>query len=153
MSKEYLMPRYRVQSHSAAEASAIYALLLDAGTWPDWMPVDLVEVESPATATEGELRRVTHGRQVSRERVTFLEADRRFCYEVESEHFKHYHGEVRLIPTAPRGTLIDWTASFQTRKTLMAWPMTYVLWRFMSRSVNRLARLAELAKGAEGTHS
>lgn len=142
------MPRYRVQSHSAADASTIYALLLDAGTWPNWMPVDLVEIEAPATATEGELRRVTHGRQVTHERVTLLQADRRFCYEVESEHFVHYHGEVRLIPTSPRGTLIEWTASFRTRRTFMAWPMKYFLWRFMSRSVRRLARLAELGNEA-----
>jgi hypothetical protein len=44
---------YAVQARSAAEPAIIYAMLLDAPSWPGWMAIDSIEVEKAATATQG----------------------------------------------------------------------------------------------------
>lgn len=138
------MQSYAVQAWSAADAATIYAMLLDAPNWSSWMAIDSIEVEKSATATTGELRRVTSGGHVSREQVVALEKDRSFSYVVESKMFTSYLGEVSLTPLVSGGTLIEWKANFRVRTPIIAWPFKLYLERFMRRTVNKLARAAEV---------
>lgn len=139
------MQSYAVRASSAADPATIYTMLLDAPSWPHWMAVDSVEIEIPATETQGEVRRVRSGRHISRERVVALEQDRNFSYVVESKLFTSYRGDVCLTPLPEGGTLIEWKAVFSVRPPILAWPIKLHLEYFMRRAVAKLARVAELA--------
>jgi hypothetical protein len=136
----------RIVVDSAAPAFAIYRLLKDGRTWPDWSVLDECVPEGiPAGVEEqiGTLRISRRGRTRGEDRITELVPGRRFGYQhVKGLPVVDYEAFVDLTPKAGGGTEIVWEAAFVPR-----WPGTgAVLRRGIGKFLNACARgLAEHA--------
>jgi hypothetical protein len=134
---------FTVNSRSKASPGAVYALLVQSGTWPSWSPIDSVEIEGggdPAGQQQiGDIRVFRIGRVVSRERITGLVPDRRFAYEIEGEPFRSYRGVVQLDAAPPSGTDITWSAAFEPKLPFSGPFWRWYLTRFLQRMADGLA--------------
>jgi hypothetical protein len=138
---------YAVTSHSQADPGGVFALLVDARTWPTWSPVDAAEVEGgngqAGPQQVGDTRVFHTGRAVSRERITGLDPGRRLSYEtVGGQFFRSYHGLIELTETPPGGTDITWSATFEPKLPLSGPFWTWYLTRFQQRMADGLAHYA-----------
>ncbi len=147
------MQSYEVRAHSAAAPTTIYSLLLNAKSWPAWMGVDTVDVEStspmPVNTTEvgrvGQIRVIRTGRYVNREQIVQLIPDRKFSYIILDGMLHDYSGDVDLALSPTGGTDISWRGVFRMSFPIAGWFMQLYLTRFMQRAVDKLARYAEQA--------
>jgi hypothetical protein len=111
------MGRQRIEHHATtpADPATVYALLRDGTSWPDWSPIDSVELEREGdTEPEGvgAVRVLRSGRVKGRDTIAELVADRRFTYtHASSLPVRDYRGEIDLTPTAG-GTEIRWVSTF-----------------------------------------
>src|SRR5690349_14495555 len=112
------MARHRtidITVRSAATADAIYALLADGPTWPDWSPIDGFELEragDPPPEGVGAIRRFRRGRTTGRDEITELVAGRRLGYTALSGlPVVDYHAQVDVEPDGA-GATIHWHSSF-----------------------------------------
>jgi hypothetical protein len=142
---------YAVASHSQANPARVFALLVDASTWPTWSPVDAAEVEGgndqAGQQQVGDTRVFRTGRAVSRERITGLVPGRRFSYEVVGgQFFRAYHGVVELTEAPRGGTDISWSATFEPKIPLSGPFWSWYLTRFQQRMADGLARYASQAR-------
>src|SRR6202042_3523116 len=67
--------------------AAVYALLADGSTWPEWSPIGSFELEKPGVGTPeglGAVRIFTTGRVRSRERVVAAQPNELFSYVLVS---------------------------------------------------------------------
>src|SRR3954453_3854409 len=100
------MARQRIEHRATttAEPAAVYALLRDGATWPEWSPIDSFELERPGADEPegiGELRRLKNGRVPARDTIVELVPDRRLSYtHVSSLPVRDYRGDVDLEPVA-----------------------------------------------------
>ncbi len=144
---------YAVTSHSPAQPAAVFALLLRAGTWPSWSPIDSAEIEGGgdpgALQQVGDTRVFRTGRAFSRERVVELVSDRRFGYETVGGPFRSYRGTVDLAQAPQGGTHISWSAVFTPRLPLSGRFWQWYLTRFMQRMADGLATAAPRSRGSE----
>jgi hypothetical protein len=137
---------YTVSSGSKAGPSAVYALLVQSGSWPSWSPIDSVEIEGggdPADRQQvGDIRVFRIGRVISRERITDLVPDQRFTYEIEGGPFRFYRGVVELEAAPEGGTDITWSASLEPKLPLSGPFWRWYLTRFLQRMADGLAAAA-----------
>src|SRR4051812_32307852 len=111
------MPRQRIEHRATttADPATVYALLRAGATWPEWAPIDSVELERPGAGEPegvGAIRVLRSGRVTGRDTIAELVPDRRFAYTHESSlPVKNYRGEVALEP-ADGGTSIRWVSTF-----------------------------------------
>ncbi|MGH2941240.1 MAG: SRPBCC family protein [Solirubrobacteraceae bacterium] len=105
-----------ITTTTAARPAAVYALLTDGASWPEWSPIDSFELEKPgAEAPEGvgAVRVLRSGRTEGRDTIAELVPDRRFGYtHVSRLPMKDYRANVDLEPDGGGGTRIRWQASF-----------------------------------------
>ncbi|SDJ43430.1 Polyketide cyclase / dehydrase and lipid transport [Nonomuraea jiangxiensis] len=137
---------YTVTAHSQADPDVVFSVLVRAGTWPLWSPIDAAEVETgdpddPQRA--GDTRVFRTGRAVSRERIVELIAGRRFVYENVNGPFRYYQGTVDLARPREGGTDIVWSARFTPKVPLTGPFWRWYLTRFMRRMADGLAKHAE----------
>jgi uncharacterized protein YndB with AHSA1/START domain len=131
-----------VEARSAAPPEAVWALLADVRTWPEWAPFDSAQVESGQGV--GEVRWMRSGRVNSRERVVALEPPHRFVYEFLSGlPIRHYRAEVTLDAAPEGGTTIRWHSTFRAKVPGAGWLMRASLTRFIRKTSDGLAREAE----------
>ncbi|WP_249715112.1 SRPBCC family protein [Rhizomonospora bruguierae] len=130
------------RTHVAAPPEAVYALLIDGATWPEWSPIGSFELERPGPdEPEGvdAVRVFRTGRITSRERVAERVPARRFSYELVSGlAIRDYRADVDLTP-AGDGTDIRWHSSFHTKIPGTGWLYRRTLQRFTGRMVDGLA--------------
>ena len=111
------MGRQRIEHHATttADPATVYALLRDGASWPDWSPIDSVELERPGdTEPEGvgAVRVLRSGRVTGRDTIAELVPNRRFAYtHASSLPVRDYRGEIDLTPSAG-GTEIRWVSTF-----------------------------------------
>jgi Polyketide cyclase / dehydrase and lipid transport len=111
------MGRQRIEHHATttADPATVYALLRDGASWPEWSPIDSVELERPGdTEPEGvgAVRVLRSGRVTGRDTIAELVPDRRFAYtHVSSLPVRDYRGEIDLTPSTG-GTEIRWVSTF-----------------------------------------
>jgi hypothetical protein len=113
--------------HAAAHATttaapeAVFALLGQGSTWPTWIDVDSMTLESEGKdggESVGAIR-VFHFRRLglpltTRERVVELIPNRRFSYTLLSGlPLKDFRANVELSPAPTGGTLITWSATWR----------------------------------------
>jgi Polyketide cyclase / dehydrase and lipid transport len=114
------MGRQRIEHHATttADPATVYALLRDGASWPDWSPIDSVELERPGdTEPEGvgAVRVLRSGRVTGRDTIAELVPDRRFAYaHASSLPVRDYRGEIDLTPSAG-GTEIRWVSTFRPK--------------------------------------
>jgi hypothetical protein len=138
---------FAVRAHSQAGPAAVFALLVHAGTWPSWSPIDAAAVEDgsdPAGQQQvGDTRIFRTGRSVGRERITSLIPGQRFTYEtIGGQFFRSYLGVVELAETQQGGTDITWSATFEPKLPRSGPFWRWYLTRFMQRMADGLAGYA-----------
>jgi len=141
------MSRQRIEHRAvtSADPATVYALLRQGATWPDWGPIDSVELEKPAAGDPegvGAVRVLRSGRVTGRDTIAELVPDRRFSYtHASSLPVRNYRGDVDLTPV-DGGTEIRWVSAFDPK-----YPGTGRLVRrgldgFIAKLVNGLAEHA-----------
>ncbi|MGH2962425.1 MAG: SRPBCC family protein [Solirubrobacterales bacterium] len=125
-----------------ADADAVYALLSDSSTWPEWTPIDSFELERPGTDEPqgvGAIRVFRTGRYTMREEIVELVPARRFSYSLLSGlPVRDYRADIDLEP-ATGGTTIRWHTTFDSRLPGLGWLIRRRLDGVTERFVDGLA--------------
>jgi uncharacterized protein YndB with AHSA1/START domain len=130
-------------AHSAAPPERVFALLADAHSWPRWGPFDSAEVVEGEPGL-GEVRSLTTGRVVNRERVVTFDPPRQFSYVLEAGlPLRDYRADVTLVAAGDGGTDIRWHSRFQGKYPLVGALVRPRLSKFIAQAVEALARGAE----------
>ncbi|WP_225727282.1 MULTISPECIES: SRPBCC family protein [unclassified Nocardia] len=139
---------YDVTAVSAAPPAAVWGLLLDARSWPEWSRLDALEsalshdISPEGRDGVGATRAFRTGKVVTKERITSLDPLRRFAYEgVENPHMSDYRAAVELRETPEGGTHIHWHGTYFARGG-MRWFFQWYLRRFMRSMAKGLAEYA-----------
>jgi len=127
---------------TTAAAAAVYALLADGSTWPEWSPLgsfELVEAGDGTPEGLGAVRLFTTGRMKSRERVVECRPGEVFAYVLEAGlPLRDYRAVVTLTPTEG-GTSIRWRSTFRAKVPGTGWLYRQKLGSFIGRTVEGLA--------------
>ncbi|MGW5702420.1 SRPBCC family protein [Amycolatopsis japonica] len=136
---------YDVTAESSAPPAAVWALLLDARSWPVWTRIGSLEVAASQGLSAdgrdevGTVRAFRTGKTVTKERITALEPERRFAYEgVDVPVMLDYQASVDLCETPGGGTRIRWHGTYRVGKG-SAWIFRWYLRRFMRDMATGLA--------------
>ena len=134
---------------SAAEPAAVFALLGDGSTWPEWSPIGSFELISPGDGSPegvGAVRVFHTGRIHSKERVVMAQPNQAFAYELVSGlAIRDYRAVVTLRPSND-GTLIHWRSTFKAKVPGTGWIYQRQLSAFIGRTVNGLAAWASASE-------
>ena len=137
---------------TGADPAAVYALLADGSTWPEWSPLGsftLVDPGDGAPEGLGAVRLFRTGRVTSRERVVERTPDSVFSYVLEAGlPLRDYRAVVTLTPTAT-GTSIHWRSTFRAKVPGSGWVYRRQLGYFIARTVAGLAEAADRACRSE----
>lgn len=127
---------------TSATADAVYALLRDGATWPEWSPLGSfrLEAEGPDGGESlGAIRVFRTGRTTSREEIVVLEPDRTFGYALLSGlPLRDYRALVDLEPR-DGGTEIHWHSTFRAKVPGTGGLYRRILGAFIQRCVDGLA--------------
>jgi hypothetical protein len=131
-----------VTKHSAARPDAVFALLVDGGTWPHWSPIESFELEragEPPPEGVGAIRVFRRGRTTGRDQIVEIVPDRRFAYvSLSGLPVRDYRAHVDLEPDDD-GTTIRWQASFAPKVAGTGWLLERGLRRFLDQCAQGLA--------------
>jgi hypothetical protein len=142
------MARQRIdhRATTAADPATVYALLRDGATWPEWGPIDSLELEREGAGERegvGAVRVLRSGRVTGRDTIAELVEDRRFAYTHESSlPVKNYRGAADLDPLPDGGTEIRWVSEFDPKIPGTGPLVRRALDGFISKVVNGLAERA-----------
>ncbi len=129
-----------------AAPAAVYALLADGATWPQWSPIgsfDLIEPGDGSPEGVGAVRLFTTGRVKSREGVVERRPGEVFSYVLESGvAVRDYLAVVTLTPVDGGGTSIRWRSTFRPKVPGSGWIYRRQLGGFIGQTVARLAAAA-----------
>ena len=115
------MARQRIEHRATttADPATVYRLLRDGATWPEWGPIDSVDLEREGTSDRegvGAVRVLRSGRVKGRDTIAELVENRRFSYTHESSlPVKNYRGDIDLDPLPDGGTAIRWVSEFDPK--------------------------------------
>ena len=132
---------------SKAPPQAVFALLKDGATWPDWTIFDAFELVRPGEGGPsgvGEIHVFSTSLTRAREEIVELVPDRRLSYILLSGFpFRDYRADVDLSAREDGGTSIAWRAAFDPK-----YPGTGWFWRlFMTAVLKKIS--SDLAAEAE----
>jgi uncharacterized protein YndB with AHSA1/START domain len=134
-----------VEATTSAPPSAVYALLRDGSSWPQWSPIGSFTLEREGTDEReglGAIRIFKTGRTRSCERIVELVPDRRLSYALESGlPLRGYRADVDLEPRGD-GTTIHWRSSFEPKVPGTGWLYRLILQNFIGRTARGLAAYA-----------
>jgi Polyketide cyclase / dehydrase and lipid transport len=134
---------------TTADPAAVFGLLADGSTWPEWSPIDSFELVTPGDGTPegvGAIRVFHTGKIHSRERVVTAKPNQIFSYELISGlAVRDYKAVVTLLP-AGNGTAIKWRSTFRAKVPGTGWIYQRQLGLFIGRTVNGLVAWAESAQ-------
>lgn len=109
------MQEIDVRRTAAAEPAAVWALLDDSASWPEWTPIESCEIERPRAEGVTEIRRFKTGRVKVREEVVEREPDKRLTYTLLSGlAVRDYNATIDLTPT-DGGTEVRWHTTFAAK--------------------------------------
>jgi hypothetical protein len=111
-------------AHSAAPRSAVWARLADLDNWDQWGPWTKTTSHDEVRTLVSERKRLSGKPYVMKERVTVMQPEERFEYDLLSGlPVRNYHATVALADAANGGTDITWSARFDA-----PWPVFKGLW-------------------------
>jgi len=132
-------------AHSSADASTIYAMLLDRPTWPSWSALESFTHEKDGVDGPNSLHAIgtfTTRKTKSREEIVELIPDRRLSYSLLSGlPLQNYRADIDVTPTSS-GTDIRWHSTFNARVGT-GWAYRFGLGKFIAKCVRGLAAAAE----------
>jgi len=136
---------------SAATPDAIFDLLADGSTWPEWSPLGSFELIEPGDGIPeglGAVRLFTTGRHKSRERVVERRPGEVFSYALEAGlPLRDYRAVITLTP-ADGGTAIRWRSTFRAKVPGTGWLYRWQLNKFIGRTVAGLAAAGDRARSS-----
>jgi len=107
-----------VTARTSASAAAVFALLADGSTWPNWAPIDSFELEragNPPPEGVGAIRVFKRGRVTGRDEIVEIVPGRRLGYiSISGLAIKDYRAGVDVEDSGDDtgGAVIRWRASF-----------------------------------------
>ena len=126
-----------------ADPAAVFALLADGSTWPDWSPLGACTILEPGGGSPeglGAVRLFTTGRHQSRERVVERRPNEVFAYVLEAGlALRDYKAVVTLTPSPGGGTTINWHSTFRAKVPGTGWIYRRQLGAFIGETVDGLA--------------
>jgi uncharacterized protein YndB with AHSA1/START domain len=132
-----------------ADPAAVYALLADGSTWPEWSPLGSFTLVEPGDGSPeglGAVRLFTTGRHTTRERVVERRPGEAFAYVLEAGlALREYRAVITLTPTASGGTSINWRSTFRAKVPGSGWVYRRQLGTFIGETVTGLAVAADRA--------
>ncbi len=132
-----------------ADPAAVYALLADGSTWPEWSPLGSFTLVEPGDGRPeglGAVRLFTTGRHTTRERVVERRPGEAFAYVLEAGlALREYRAVITLTPTASGGTSINWRSTFRAKVPGSGWVYRRQLGTFIGETVTGLAVAADRA--------
>jgi len=135
-----------ITATSSAPPEVVFGLLADGRTWPQWSPIDSLDLERPGDPPPegvGAIRVLHRGRTTGRDEILELVPNRRLRYSTLSGvPVRDYVGEVDLEPARGGGTLIHWHSSFFPKTPGLGWLLERGLGRFLGRCARGLADFA-----------
>ena len=105
-------------ARTSANAAAVFALLADGTTWPNWAPIDSFELEragNPPPEGVGAIRVFKRGRVTGRDEIVEIVPGRRLGYvSISGLAIKDYRASVDVEDGGDDtgGAVIRWRASF-----------------------------------------
>ena len=105
-------------ARTSASAAAVFALLADGSTWPNWAPIDSFELEragNPPPEGVGAIRVFKRGRVTGRDEIVEVVPGRRLGYiSISGLAIKDYRASVDVEDSVDDtgGAVIRWRASF-----------------------------------------
>jgi hypothetical protein len=128
---------------SAADPAAVYGLLADGSTWPEWSPIGSFELLEPGDGVPeglGAVRLFTTGRIKSRERVVERRPNEAFSYVLEKGlPLADYVAVITLSPSGPASTTIHWRSTFRAKVPGTGGIYRRQLDKFIQKTVEGLA--------------
>ena len=139
-----------VRGTTTADPDAVWRLLGDSSTWPDWTPIDEYEPERPGGGDGvGEIRRFRTGRHRIREEIVERADGRRLTYALLSGlALRDYRAEIDLTPAAT-GTEIRWHTTFRPKVPGSGWLYRRALEGMTRTFVDGLATAATSSRRAD----
>jgi uncharacterized protein YndB with AHSA1/START domain len=135
-----------VTQRSAAAPAAVFALLVDGGSWPRWSPIEAFDLErtgDPPPEGVGAIRVFRRGRTTGRDEIVEVVPDRRLSYRsLSGLPVRDYRAHVDLEPEGD-GTAIRWEASFAPKIVGAGWLLERGLRRFLEQCARGLAEHTE----------
>lgn len=130
-----------VRARIEASASAVYRLLDDSATWPQWTPIESFELVCPAADDGlGEIRVFRTGRVRVREEIVEREADTRLAYVLLAGlAVRDYRAQIDLSP-ADGACDVRWHTTFRAKVPGLGWVYRRALDRATLQFVEGLAR-------------
>ena len=136
---------------TTGDPAAVFGLLADGSTWPQWSPLGSFELLGPGDGLPegvGAVRLFTTGRHRSRERVVERRPCEVFSYVLEKGlAVRDYRAVITLTP-ASGGTAIRWRSTFRAKVPGTGWLYRWQLGKFIGETVAGLAAAAERARSA-----
>jgi hypothetical protein len=134
-------------ARSRADPTAVFALLQDGSTWPDWAMFDRFEQERSGQPTPfgvGAIRVFITKVSRAREEVVEFVPDRRLSYILLSGFpLRNYRADVELQRTDTNGTVINWSASFYPKYFGTGWAWRLFISLVIASTARSLASAAE----------
>ena len=127
-----------------AGPEAVFALLGNSATWPDWTPVDSFElIEAGDADGLGEVRLFRTGNVRVREEIVERVPGRRLTYELRAGlAVKDYRAEIDVEPTE-EGCEVRWHTTFRAKVPGSGWMYRRALDKMTRQFVDGLADRAE----------
>ena len=111
--------------HTPAAQTAVWDLLANSATWPDWSPVRVMTIERSAPDGGdgvGAIRSLRTSLATSREEVLEMESPQRFRYRMLSGlPLTDYVGTVTIARGDDGGTTITWSSTFSSPAGVRGW--------------------------------
>lgn len=100
-----------------AGPEAVWRLLSDSSTWPDWTPIERhTQLHPPGPDGTGEIRLFTTGRVKVREEIVLFQPCQRLSYALRGGlALRDYRADIDLHPTDGGGTRITWHTTFKPK--------------------------------------
>jgi uncharacterized protein YndB with AHSA1/START domain len=112
-------------AHSDAPRSDVWARLADLDSWDQWGPWTKTTTQGDIRTLVSERKRLTGKPYVMTERVTAIEPEELFEYDLLSGlPIRNYHSVVTLSDAPEGGTDIHWASTFSS-----PWPGFGWMWR------------------------
>jgi hypothetical protein len=137
---------YTVRTRGGPDA--VFALLRDGSTWPDWSPIGSFELVEPGEGVPeglGAIRIFRTGRVASREQVNVVEPNERFGYTLISGLPLRDYQALVTLRGEDGGTTISWRSTFDAKVPGTGWLYRWQLGRFIAKLVRGLAARAEVS--------
>ncbi len=138
-----------MNARTTADADAVFRLLADGTTWPNWAPIDSFELErrgDPPPEGVGAIRVFKRGRVTGRDEIVEIVPGQRLGYvSISGLAIKDYRATVDVASAsdeAGNGAVIRWRASFFPKIPGTGAILQRGIRRFLQQCADGLARQA-----------